>query len=128
MTFEFKHKIYFEKQLKTKNDLYVYIKNSFQISRVELFWSLFNFRNKFIKQFAISKLHFSKLRQNKFFGEKNSFLLISDFRTIINLYKLKTPVLLKFNLIKCLVFILCFLFTKSASKSYEFFYKTFSNK
>ena len=128
MTFEFKHKIYFERQLRNKNGLYVYIKNCFQISRMELFWSLFNFRNKFIKQFAISKLHFSKLRQNKFFAGKKSFALISDFSIIMNLYKLKNPALLKFNLIKCLVFILCFLFTKSASKSYKFFYKTFSNK
>ena len=49
--------------MKTENGLYVYIKSSFQISRVELFWSLFNFPNKFVKQLAINKdifLNFGK--------------------------------------------------------------------
>ena len=42
----------------------------------------------------------------------------------MNLYKLETPVLLKFNRIKRLVFILCFLFAKPTSKSYKLFHKT----
>ena len=42
----------------------------------------------------------------------------------MNLYKLETPVLLKFNRIKRLVFILCFLFAKPTSKCYKLFYKT----
>ena len=46
----------------------------------------------------------------------------------MNLYKLENPVSLKFNHIKRLVFILCFLFAKPTSKSYKLFYKTFSNK
>ena len=51
--------------MKTQNGLYVYIKSSFQISRVERFWSLINFQNKFIKQFAISEDRFLN------FGKKN---------------------------------------------------------
>ena len=43
----------------------------------------------------------------------------------MNLYKLETPVLLKFNRIERLVFILCFLFAKPTSKSYKFFTKLF---
>ena len=57
--------------MKTKNGLYVYIKNSFQISRVELFWFSFNFRNKFIKQFAINKDRFFKLWLKKFLEERS---------------------------------------------------------
>ena len=49
--------------MKTKNDFYVYINSSFQIFRVG-FWSLFNFQNKFIKQFAMGKDRFLN------FGEK----------------------------------------------------------
>ena len=69
--FKFKHKIYCERQIKTKNDLYVYIKSSFQISRVKLFWSLFNFRNKFIKQFAISKKRFLNFGKKMFWEERS---------------------------------------------------------
>ena len=42
----------------------------------------------------------------------------------MNLYKLETPVSLKFNRIKGLVFILCFVFAKPTSKSNKLFYKT----
>ena len=42
----------------------------------------------------------------------------------MNLYKRQTPVLLKFNRIKRLVFILYFLFAKSTFKSYKLFYET----
>ena len=66
-----KHKIYCEKKMKTKNGLYVYIKSSFRISRMKFFWSLFSFRNKFVKQFAISKDRFFKLRHENFLGEKS---------------------------------------------------------
>ena len=58
--------------MKTKNDFYVYIKSPFRIFRVG-FWSLFNFRNKFIKQFAMSKDRFFKLWRENFFGRKKSF-------------------------------------------------------
>ena len=57
--------------MKTKNDFYVYIKSSFRIFRVELFWSLFNFRNKFIKQFAMSKGRFFKLWRENFLEERS---------------------------------------------------------
>ena len=57
--------------MKTIDGLYVYIKSSFRISRMKFFWSLFKFRNKFIKQFAISKGRFFKLWQENFFGEKS---------------------------------------------------------
>ena len=59
--------------MKTKNGLYVYIKSSFRISGVKPCWSLFNFRNKFINQFAISKDRFFKLWQEKFLEERSHF-------------------------------------------------------
>ena len=59
--------------MKTINGLYVYIKSSFRISRIKFFWSLFNFRNKFIKQFAISKDHFLNFG-TKIFWEERSHL------------------------------------------------------
>ena len=76
----------------------------------------------------MSKDRFFKLSRENFFGKKKLFVQISDFKTVMTLYKLNTPVSLKFNRIKHLVFILCFLFAKPTSKSYKFFYKTFSNK
>ena len=106
--------------MKNKNGLYVYIKSSFRISKVELFWSLFNFRNKFIKQFIISKDRFFKLWQEKIFEGKKS-----DFRTVMNFYNLETPVLLKFNRFKRFAFILCFLFAKKHIKSYKLFLQNF---
>ena len=57
--------------MKTINGLYVYIKSSFRISRMKFFWSLFNFRNELIKQFAISKDRFSKLWLENFLEEKS---------------------------------------------------------
>ena len=60
--------------MKTKNGLYVYIISSFRISRVELFWSLINFRNKFIKQFIIRQDRFFKLWQEKIFEGNRSFV------------------------------------------------------
>ena len=73
----------------------------------------------------MSKDCFFKLWREYFFGRKKSFAKISDFKTVMNLYKLEIPVSLKFNRIKRLVFILRFLFAKPTSKSYKFFYKTF---
>ena len=43
----------------------------------------------------------------------------------MNLYKLETPVSLKLNRIKRLVFILCFLFAKPHLKPINFFTKLF---
>ena len=57
--------------MKTKNGLYVYIKSSFRISRMKLFWSLFSFRNKFVKQFAISKDRFFNFGMEMFWEEKS---------------------------------------------------------
>ena len=58
--------------MKTINGLYVYIKSSIQISRVNFFWSLLNFRNKFIKQFAISKdRFFFKISHENLLGGKS---------------------------------------------------------
>ena len=57
--------------MKTKNDFYVYIKSSFRIFRVELFWSFFNFPNKIIKQFAMSKNCFFKLWRENIFGRRS---------------------------------------------------------
>ena len=57
--------------MKTKNNFYVYIKSSFRIFRVELFWSLFNFQNKFIKQFAMSKDRLFKLWRENFLEERS---------------------------------------------------------
>ena len=51
----------------------------FRISRKELFWSLFNFRNKFIKQFALNKDHFFNFGLKIFLEQKSNFLQISDF-------------------------------------------------
>ena len=59
--------------MKTIDGLYVYIKLSVRISRMKFFWSLFNFRNKFTKQFAISKARFLKFR-TKIFWEERSHL------------------------------------------------------
>ena len=92
--------------MKTINGLYVYIKSSFRISKMKFFWFLFNVRNKFIKQLAISKDRFFKLWHKNFLEEKKSFVQISDFKTVMNLHKLETPVLFKFNRIKRFVFIL----------------------
>ena len=57
--------------MKSKNDFYVYTKSSFRIFKVELFWSLFNFRNKFIKQFAMSKDRFLNFGEKNFLKEKS---------------------------------------------------------
>ena len=113
--------------MKTINGLYVYIKSSFRISRMKFFCSFFNIRNKFIKEFAISKNRFFKLWHENFFGGKKSFVLISDFKTVMNLYKLETAVLLerKFKCIKGLDFILCFLLAKPTSKGYKLFTKLY---
>ena len=59
--------------MKTINGLYVYMDSSFRISRMKFFWSLFNFRNNLIKQFAISKDHFFKLWRENFWEEKSHF-------------------------------------------------------
>ena len=60
--------------MKTKNGLYVYIKSSFQIFKVELFWSSVNFKTKLIKQLAINKDHFCILWLKNLFGGKKSFV------------------------------------------------------
>ena len=57
--------------MKAKNGLCVYIKNSFRIFRVELFWFSFNFQNEFIKQFTINKDRFFKLWLKKFSEERS---------------------------------------------------------
>ena len=76
----------------------------------------------------MSKDRFFRLWRENFFEERSHLCKFQTFKTVMNLYKLETPVSLKFNRIKRLVFILCFLFAKPTSKSYKFFYKTFSNK
>ena len=57
--------------MKTKNDFYVYIKSSLRIFRMELFWSLFNFPNKFVKQFAMSKDRFLSFSEKIFLEERS---------------------------------------------------------
>ena len=57
--------------MKAKIGLYVYIKNSFRISRVELYFQSGDFRNKFIKQFAVNKDRFFKLWVEKFLEERS---------------------------------------------------------
>ena len=65
--------------MKTINVFYVCIKSSFRISKMKFFWSLFNFRNKFIKQFALSKDLFFKLWHENFWEEKSH---LSKFQTL----------------------------------------------
>ena len=62
------------KENEGQNGLYVYIKSSFRISKMKFFWSLFSFRNKFVKQFAVSKDRFFKLCHENFLGGKKSFV------------------------------------------------------
>ena len=65
--------------MKTKNGLYVYIKSSFRISRMKFFWSLFSFRNKFVKEFAISKDRFLNFGMKIFWKEKR---YMCEFQTL----------------------------------------------
>ena len=56
--------------MKTKNGLFVYIQIFFKFPAWSFFRFLFNFRNKFIKQFAISKDTFLNFGLEIFCEEK----------------------------------------------------------
>ena len=72
--------------MKTINGHYVYIKIYFRISRMKCFWSLFSFRNKFVKEFAISKDCFFNFG-TKIFWEERSHLCIFQTLELSQIYK-----------------------------------------